>query len=149
MALGKGPYSGFRFVVLFDQLEAAGFSKVRGLSRETRIESFREGGVNDHEHKLASLTSYGNLVLERGLADPLLYAWHQAVVEGQVKRAVITISLRDVENNTAWSWNVLNAYPVKWSVADFDAASGQIAAEAVEFAHTGYLLRPGAGSVGL
>ena len=98
MALGKGPYSGFRFVVLFDQLEAAGFSKVRGLSRETRIESFREGGVNDHEHKLASLTSYGNLVLERGLADPLLYAWHQAVVEGQVKGEDFSIRSYLAEN---------------------------------------------------
>jgi phage tail-like protein len=144
-----GPYSGFRFVVLVDQLEAGGFSKVRGLSRETKVESFREGGVNDHEHKLASLTTYGNLVLERGLADPALYAWHQAVVEGMVKRAIITVTLRNTEGGTAWSWNVLNAYPVKWTVTDFDANSGQVAAESVEFAHTGYLLRPGLGSIGL
>ena len=149
MGLSNSPYSGFRFVVLFDQLEAAGFSKIRGLSRETRVESFREGGVNDHEHKLASLTTYGNLVLERGIADPLLYVWHQAVVEGLVKRAIITVSLRDAEGNTVWSWNVLNAYPVKWTVSDLDANSGQIAAESVEFAHTGYLLRPGLGSIGL
>ncbi|MDB5678524.1 phage tail protein [Sphingomonas bacterium] len=144
-----GPYSGFRFVVLVDQLEAGGFAKVRGLTRETKVESFREGGVNDHEHKLASLTTYGNLVLERGLADPLLYVWHQAVVEGVIKRAVITISLRDAEDKTVWSWNVLNAYPVKWSVTDLDANSGQVAAESVEFAHTGFLLRPGLGSIGL
>lgn len=149
MGLGDGPYSGFRFVVLFDQLEMAGFSKVRGLTRETKIESFREGGVNDHEHKLASLTTYGNLVLERGIADPALYVWHQTVVEGIIKRAIVTVTLRDAEGNTAWSWNVLNAFPVKWSVTDLDANSGQIAAESVEFAHTGFLLRPGLGSFGL
>jgi phage tail-like protein len=144
-----GPYSGFRFVVLVDQLEVAGFTKVRGLTRETKVETFREGGVNDHEHKLASLTSYVNLGLERGLADPMLYAWHQAVVEGIVKRAILTVTLRDAQGKTAWSWNVLNAYPVKWTVSDFDANSGQVSAETVEFAHTGFLLRPGLGSIGL
>lgn len=141
------PYAGFRFVVLIDQILKGGFSKVRGLSRETKVETFREGGVNDHEHKLASLTSYGNLVLERGLADPFLYSWHQAVVEGLIKRAMITVTLRDEGGRDAWSWNVLNAFPVKWSVADFDAASGQVSAESVEFAHHGFLLRPGVGSI--
>jgi phage tail-like protein len=67
------PYAGFRFVVLVDQIQKGGFTKVRGLQRETRVETFREGGVNDHEHKLVTLTSYSNLVLERGLADPYLW----------------------------------------------------------------------------
>ncbi len=141
------PYSGYRFVVLVNQVIKGGFARVRGLNRETRVETFREGGVNDHEHKLATMTAYGNLVLERGLADPFLYAWHQAVVEGQVKRALLTVTLRDERGTDAWSWNVINAFPVKWAVSDFDAASGQVATEAVEFAHHGFLLRPSAGSV--
>lgn len=146
--MGRGdPYSGFRFVVLVDGIEAGGFSKVRGLSRETKVDSFREGGVNDHEHKLVSLTTHGNLILERGLADPFVYAWHQAVVEGLVKRAIITVTLRDEKGADAWSWNVLSAYPVKWSVADLDANSGQVSAESIEFAHHGFLLRPGLGSL--
>jgi phage tail-like protein len=148
MARGD-PYHGFRFVVQVDYVIKGGFSRARGLTRETRVESFREGGVNDHEHKLASMTTYGNLVLERGLADPLLYAWHQAVIEGLVKRALLTITVKDVAGKDAWSWNVLNAYPVKWAVSDLDAASGQVSTESVEFAHHGFLLRPGLGSIGL
>lgn len=143
----RDPYSGFRFVVLVNQLVQGGFSRVRGLARETRVESFREGGVNDREHKLATLTAYGNLVLERGLADPWLFAWHQSVVEGIVKRAVLTVTLRDEQGNDTWSWNFLNAFPVKWGVSDFDANSGQVSTEAVEFAHHGFLLRPGAGAL--
>jgi len=143
------PYHGFRFVVQVDQVIKGGFSRARGLARETRVESFREGGVNDHEHKLASLTTYGNLVLERGLADPFLYAWHQAVVEGAVKRALLTVTVRDEQGSDGWSWNLVNAYPVKWAVSDLDAASGQVATEAVEFAHHGFLLRPGLGSLRL
>lgn len=137
------PYSGFRFVVLLDLVRVAGFSKVRGLARETRVETFREGGVNDHEHKLVTLTSYGNLVLERGLADPEMLIWHELAVAGRVLRRMLTISLRDEEGREAWSWLVHGAFPVKWSVADFDAASGQIAAETVELAHNGFLVKPG------
>ncbi|QAY79317.1 phage tail protein [Sphingosinicella sp. BN140058] len=137
------PYAGFRFVVLLDQVRVAGFAKVRGLGRETRVETFREGGVNDHEHKLVTMTSYGNLILERGLADPEMLVWHQLVIEGRVLRRMLTISLRDENDREAWSWLVHGAFPVKWSVADFDAASGQIVAETVELAHNGFLVKPG------
>ena len=140
------PYSGFRFVVLVDQVQKGGFTKVRGLQRETRVETFREGGVNDHEHKLATLTSYPNVVLERGLADPDLWDWHQAVTEGKVKRATLTITLRDEAQKDVWGWLVQQAYPVKWGVADFDANSGQVVAETIEFAHHGLLRRPLGGS---
>lgn len=143
------PYHGFRFIVQVDQVIKGGFSRVRGLARETQMTSYREGGVNDHEHKLAGVTTYGNLVLERGLADPFLYVWHQAVIEGLVKRKLLTVTLRDETGSDAWSWNVLDAYPVKWATSDLDAASGQVATEAVEFAHHGFLLRPGLGGVGL
>jgi phage tail-like protein len=136
------PYSGFRFVVMIDQLQKGGFSKVRGLQRETRVETFREGGVNDREHKLVSLTSYSNLILDRGLADPDLWMWHQEVVEGKVTRRTITVTLRDEQQKDVWGWLVQSAYPVKWAVADFDAASGQVVAESIEFAHHGLLRRP-------
>src|SRR5215218_6879747 len=79
------PYSGFRFAVEIDGLLQGGFSKVRGLNRETRVESFREGGVNDFERKLVTLTTYPPLVLDRGLADRRLWDWHQQVVEGRIK----------------------------------------------------------------
>lgn len=143
------PYHGFRFVVLVDQVIKGGFSRVRGLARETQVTNYREGGVNDHEHRLAGVTTYGNLVLERGLADPFLYAWHQAAIEGLVKRALLTVTVRDETGADAWSWNLLSAFPVKWGAADLDAVSGQVTTESVEFAHHGFLLRPGAASIGL
>ena len=135
------PYSGFRFLVSIDQIQAGGFSKVKGLSRETRIESFREGGVNDFEYKFISLTAYPNLALDRGLADPGLWQWHQDVVEGRVTRRTITVTLRDEQMHEVWSWTVQAAYPVKWTASDFDATSGQVVTESVEFAHHGLLLR--------
>lgn len=138
------PYSGFRFVVLLDQVQHGGFSKVRGLQRETKVESFREGGVNDFERKLITVTTYPNLILERGLVDPYLWAWHQAAIEGLVQRRTVTVTLRDERGRDAMNWTAHEAFPVKWSVSDFDAASGQVSIETVELAHHGLLLRQGA-----
>lgn len=137
----RDPYSVFRFIVEIDGVLRGGFSKVRGLSRETKVDSFREGGVNDFERKLATLTTYPPLVLERGLADPLLWEWHQKVVEGRVDRRAITITLRDERGRDVWGWTVQGAFPVKWTLSDLDAASGQVAAETIELAHHGLLRR--------
>jgi phage tail-like protein len=138
----RDPYSGFRFVVEIAGLQQAACSKVRGLNRETRVESFREGGVNDFERKLMTVTTYPNLALDRGLADPKLWEWHQQVIEGRVLRLPITITLRDSNNNNVWGWLVNSAFPVKWAASDFDAASGQVVTESIEFAHHGFLRRP-------
>ena len=135
------PYSGFRFIVEIDGLIQGGFSKVRGLHRDTKVDSFREGGVNDFERKLVTLTTYPPLILDRGLIDPRLWEWHQRVVEGRVQRRTITINLRDERGRDVWGWTVQSAFPSKWSVSDFDAASGQIAVESVEIVHHGLLRR--------
>jgi len=133
----RDPYHGFRYVVELEGLTVGGFSKVKGLARETKFETFREGGVNDFEHKLASLTSYGNLVLERGLIASPLWDWHEEVVAGQITRRKITVALRDEAGAEVWRWHVDAAFPVKWSVSDFDAVSSQVVVESVEFAHHG------------
>jgi phage tail-like protein len=131
------PYRGFRFVVEFDRVQGGGFMRVKGLSRETKVESFREGGVNEHERKLVTLTTYPNLVLERGLADTRLWDWHRDVAEGRVRRKVLSVILHDERGEEVWRWHADAAYPVKWSASDPDAASGNVLVESVEFAHHG------------
>lgn len=131
------PYRGFRFRVLFDQVEHGGFSRVKGLVRETKFESRREGGVNDYEHKLATQTTYGNLILERGLVDEYLWSWHEKVVEGKITRQTITIVLHNEANEPVWRWLIVRAFPVKWNGTDLDAAATHVIVEGVELAHEG------------
>lgn len=131
------PYHGFRYLVEFDGIQSGGFSRVKGLARETRHESYREGGVNDYEHKLATLTAYGTLVLERGLADTSLWDWHDDVVGGTVQRKKISVILQDDTGQEVWRWHADGAFPVKWSVTDLDASASQVVVESVEFAHQG------------
>jgi len=131
------PYHGFRFRVEFDQVQHGGFTRVKGLVRETKIEPRREGGLNDFEHKFVTLTSYGNLILERGLIDDFLWSWQEDVVEGKISRRTITIALHDESDTEVWRWLIERAFPVKWAGTDLDGSSGQVLVESVEFAHHG------------
>jgi phage tail-like protein len=131
------PYRGFRFRVELDFIELGGFSRVKGIARETKYESFHEGGVNDFEHKLVTMTTYGPITLERGLAHLDLWLWHEAVIEGVILRQPLSIVLHDETDAAVWRWLVMEALPVKWTGTDLDAASAQVTVESVELVHHG------------
>jgi phage tail-like protein len=134
---GLDPLRGFRFLVEIDAVTAGGFSKVKGVQREVRHESYREGGVNDYEHKLMTQVGYGPVTLERGLALPELWAWAQNTADGDAVRRTVRILLLNEAGIMAWAWRLEAALPVKWSITDLDAASSQTVMESLEFAHHG------------
>jgi phage tail-like protein len=137
MAKRQDPLRGFRYLIEMEGLVSGGFLRVKGLSREVRVESYKEGGVNEYEHKLASNVTYPNLVLERGLALDDLWKWAQAAADGIVQRRNLWIRLQDEANDRAWAWEVAQAIPVKWSASDLDATSPQVVMESLELAHHG------------
>ena len=131
------PLRGFRFLVEIQGITSGGFTRVKGLSREVKTESYREGGVNDYEHKLVTQVTYGTVVLERGLALDDLWKWAMAAADGDVERRTIRIRLQNEADQPAWAWQIEHAIPVKWSVADLDAQASQIVMESLELAHHG------------
>jgi len=133
----QDPFRGFRYLVEMEGLVSGGFLRVKGLSREVRVESYREGGVNEYEHKLAGQVSYAPLVLERGLAMDDLWKWAQAAADGDVQRRTLWIRLQDEAGDKAWAWQIADAIPVKWSASDLDASSPQVVMESLELAHHG------------
>lgn len=133
----QDPFRSFRFMIEFEGVQWGGFSRVKGITGETKIESYHEGGLNEYEHKLATMTTYGNLVLEHGLVDTKLWDWHRDVVEGRIARRKVSIILKDEADTEVRRWHVDAAYPVKWSASDLDAMSTQVLVESVEFAHHG------------
>src|SRR5215208_7160605 len=117
----QDPLRGFRFLLEIEGITSAGFQRVKGLSREIKHESYREGGVNEYEHKLLTQVTHPVVILERGIALPDLWDWALAAAGGDVKRKTIRIRLRDEGNEAAWAWQIENAVPVKWSASDLDA----------------------------
>lgn len=134
----KDTFMNHSFLVEIRGLIVAGFSEVSGLQVETETDEVREGGVNDHVHKLPKLTKYSNLALKRGITDSdTLWNWHQSVINGDIQKKSGFIVLLDRERNEKWRWNFLDAYPVKWVGPDLKADSNTVAVESLELAHNG------------
>jgi phage tail-like protein len=133
----QDPLRGFRFLVEIEGITSGGFTRVKGLSREVKYESFREGGVIEYEHKLITQVSYPVVVLERGLALSDLWAWALATADGEVRRRTIRIRLQNEANEKMWAWQVEYALPVKWSASDLDAQASPVVMETLELAHHG------------
>jgi phage tail-like protein len=133
----QDPLRGFRFLLEIDEITSGGFTRVKGISREVKHESYREGGVNEYEHKLVTQVSYPVLVLERGLVLDDLWKWALAAADGDVKRKTIRIRLQNEAGEKTWAWQIEHAIPVKWTASDLDAQATQVVMESLELAHHG------------
>lgn len=132
------PYGRFRYKVEIDGLEAAGFSEVTGFDASIDVMEYREGDMVQTPMKIPGLKKYGNITLRKGLADSrTLYDWMIAGVDGEVERKTITITLLDATEQSVASWQVINAWPVKYTAPDFNATSSEVAVESLEIAHEG------------
>jgi phage tail-like protein len=138
LGIRHDPYMAFGFLVEVEGVLVGGFSEVTGLQVETVVETYREGGVNEYEHKLAGATRYpSNLILRRGVTDiGSLWAWHRAVTLGVVERKNGTVYLLDRRRPVMW-WDFLEAYPVRWTGPELRADSSTVAVEAIELVHRG------------
>lgn len=133
----QDPLRGFRYLVEIEGIVSGAFLRVKGLSREARTESYKEGGVNEYEHKLLGQVTYPVIVLERGLAMDDLWKWALAAADGDATRKTIRVRLQDEEDKRAWAWQIEHALPVKWSCTDLDAKESHVLMETLELAHHG------------
>ncbi|MCP4118889.1 MAG: phage tail protein [Desulfobacteraceae bacterium] len=140
-SIGKDPYLSFRFRVEIDSLDAAGFQEVTGLTAETEVKSFREGGVNNSECQLAGPNKFpSKLILKRGLADAeSLWAWYQRIMSGIIERKGIAVMLLDYTGEEKWRWSFRDACPVKWSGPELRGNQSEVAFESIELVHKGFL----------
>lgn len=132
------PPLGFHFKVEFANIEGEfEFQSVSGLSVELEFEEIAEGGENRFKHKLPVRTKYPNLVLKRGAkVNSGLINWCRDAVENfSIAPTDVLISLLNEKHEPLMSWNIVHAWPVKWSMADFNAEESKIAIETIELAY--------------
>ncbi len=132
------PPVSFHYVVSFngigDKTIDTQFQSVSGLSAEMETEAVKEGGENRFTHQLPVRASYTDLVMKRGLAkDSDLIGWFRDTLENLIIQPVtIDISLLNEEHEPLVSWNIVHAWPKKWSLSDLDAEQNAIAIETLE-----------------
>ena len=133
------PQAKFRYKVEIDGLEAGGFSEATGFDASIDVIEYREGDMTaETPMKIAGLKKYGNITLKQGLTDSrVMYDWLAAGVNGEVQRKTLTLTLLNDTQATAASWQIINAWPTKYTAPDFNATASEIAIESIEIAHEG------------
>jgi phage tail-like protein len=137
------PYGNFRFVLEIENITAGGFSECAGLQMEVKAFEYKEGGNNKTTLKFPEHASYGNVTLKRGVTLSIeLIDWQLQISQAGLKdrhavRRNLAIILRDEAGRDVRRWNLIRAFPVKWTGPDLKANASEIAIESLEIAHEG------------
>ena len=134
-------YGNNRFYVEIDSKKEAVFTEVSGLSVEVSTEDFNEGGNNEYVHKFIGRSKIGNITLKQGMTKSQDFLkWVMDVSQGKIERKNISVVMYDLEGNPVQRWNFLEAVPIKWTGAQYQASGNTSAIETFEFVHRGMQL---------
>ncbi len=151
------PVVNYRFVLELGFVQVGGFSECTGLSLETKILEYREGGRNAGPLKFPEVGAVGNVVLKHGVVPgpdaAALLKWHLDVMRGEfnsgnnpnLRKASpdedidkrCSIVLQDEAGQEVLRWNLVRAFPAKWVGPDMKAMSSEVAVETLELACEG------------
>lgn len=132
------PFASFRFTITFDGLPPGGFSDCTGLQMDTDVQDYPEGGLNTHTWKFVTRSKQVNLTLKRGIVNKVLWDWYHDITVGKMTFRNGTISVLDSSGSTpVLEFQILKAFPVKWSGPELSASQSNLAVETLELAHQG------------
>ncbi len=129
------------------------FQNVSGLSVELQTETLKEGGEQRFEHILPVRTKYSPLILKRGLVkDSKMIQWCMDAIENfDIQPMDLLVHLLNVKRpeekqlpqgiEPLITWSVVNAWPKKWSVSDFNAEQNSIAVESLELNYSYFKIK--------
>jgi phage tail-like protein len=139
------PFPTFKYgIEVGGYLTEAAFTECSGLSMNTDVFEYQEGGLAEYVHKFPGQTKYSNITLKRGFATSnQLYDWYKDVetklrTGGTVDLRQVTITLYStVEQGKQMKWTLNRAFPVKWEGPAFKSDQAAVAIESLELAHHG------------
>lgn len=155
-----GPLAVFNFDVVFNEVKTDGssvggeielcraaFSEITGLEATMEPKVIKEGGRNFGVVQRVGPTTFGTVVLKRGISsNKHLWTWFELVSGGAYgKRMTATITLYGPEEGPRehpartpiYQWRLLRALPTKFKTADLNATSSSVGIEELHLAHEG------------
>jgi len=132
------PPVGFHFAVVFELFPQTPrdfkFQGVQGLTVDVETEEFKEGGENRFVHKLPVRTKYSEITLKRGLfiGSGIILWCRNAIENFDFQPTNLTITLLNEEHVPVAGWYIVNAYPISWSVSDFNAEQSSVVIESIK-----------------
>ena len=126
------------------------FSEVKGIDFTLETESVISGGDSFTKYYLPKGKKFSDLVLSRGMlrTDDEFFTWCSEIINSPPKKDFIKlkdvlISLLDEENQPIKTWTFNQAYPVQWTVTDFNAMKNEIVIETVHIKYNSFSIKLG------
>jgi len=134
------PMPKFYFSVDIDDLTDLSFLEVSGLEVEADNISYRHG--NDPSFgtiQMPGVKKSGNLILKKGVFanEDLYQSLVSKIALNTYKRMTVVIRLLDENAEPRITWQINNAFPLKYSSTDMNSESSEAAIESIEFSHQG------------
>jgi len=132
------PLIAFRFFVEINGNVQGEFNECTGLEMKTEVMEYKEGGLNTYVHKLPGQTSFTNLTLKWGSAQSTtLWDWYLRLATKTAKKEEkknVSVIQYAADGKELRRWNLINAYPVKWTGPSFNATQDSVGIESLELA---------------
>jgi phage tail-like protein len=132
------PSINFQFRVEIDGMTTANFTEVILPEALTEIIEYREGDSHTTVRKLSGLTTYGNLILSRGLkSDTELYDWWRHTEQGNIERRNLVVVIMDQSGEEQARFEFRETWPIRYKASDLKATGSEVVVETIEIAHEG------------
>ena len=120
-----------------------GFAECTGLEMVLEVESYKEGGRNDAEHRFATRLTWPPLVLKRGLGTgTALWDWMAGFADGWVRRRDGLVLLLDDRQLPVHAWGFQRGLPTHYTGPSLNAGQNAVAIESLEIQHEGLFQLP-------
>jgi phage tail-like protein len=134
------PMPKFYFSVDIDDLTDLPFQEVSGLEVEADNISYRHG--NDPSFgtiQMPGIKKSGNLILKKGVFanETLFNSLISKIRLNTYKRMTVVIRLMDETTEPRMTWEINNAFPLKYTSTEMNSESSEAAIESLEFSHQG------------
>lgn len=136
------PVQNFHFRVEWGGTHA-GFESVENLEVRSAYIEYREGNSQEYGTiKLPGRPIYGNIVLRRGVFpnDREFYMWWREMISnniGSPYRRTVLITVLNDKHEPLMTWQLHNAFPVRFAVSNLNAQGNEVLIETLELAYEG------------
>jgi phage tail-like protein len=134
LKIRKQAYAAFRFIVDVDGKTQAAFTECTLPAIDWEIEEVKEGGLNTFTHQLPGRRKAGKISLKNGIGKTELVDWFLKSMSEDFTRKAVAVTLLDLSSQPVITWNLSDAYPVKWTGPALKSDSNAIAIQTLDLA---------------
>ncbi len=135
----------FRFAVDIEGERIAAFTECTLPSVEWDAEEIKEGGLNTHLHTLPGRRKSARISLKNGVGKNKLMQWFLKMMSGTIERKPVTIILMDETHKPVLTWDIQDAFPIKWTGPQLKADSSAIAVQTLDLVCGEVTIKEGGG----